>query len=107
MLGVFLVSGFMVEPVWVLSWEVSTHVSTNAQYDASMSDPERIPRIHPLEDPFIWFILQAVQYGVATFLLSVLLPDDVPVGMALVTFVALVVGLAAVNHWIRRRLIPH
>jgi hypothetical protein len=29
-----------------------------------MAEPERIPRVHVLEIPVVWFLLQLVEYGV-------------------------------------------
>jgi ABC-type transport system involved in multi-copper enzyme maturation permease subunit len=71
-----------------------------------MTDPEGVPRIHPLENPFVWFLLQASEYVVATLLLSLLLPNHLPLGVGLAIFVTLIVGITSLNYAIRRRFIP-
>ena len=68
---------------------------------------DRIPKIHPLENPFIWFLVQVAEVVAATALLSLVLPDDLPLAVGLTLFVALVAGLTGLNVAIRRRFIPH
>jgi drug/metabolite transporter (DMT)-like permease len=65
-----------------------------------------VPRVHPLEIPFVWFGLQLIEYAIVLLLITTFLPDSIhgPVGWALL--LVLMVGLAILNYRIRRRFIP-
>ncbi|MGH2640698.1 MAG: hypothetical protein ACRDGO_03255 [Actinomycetota bacterium] len=65
-----------------------------------------VPRVHPLEIPFVWFGLQLIEYVIVWGLISTLLPDTMPgpVGWALILVV--IAGLTILNYRIRRRFIP-
>jgi len=49
-----LVAGFMVGPVWGLTWEVSTLLASQKGYDRDVGDNDRIPRLRLLENPLVW-----------------------------------------------------
>jgi hypothetical protein len=65
-----------------------------------------VPRVHPLEIPFVWFGLQLIELGIATVLFRLSLPRDWPSGVYWATWLVLLIGLTIVNYRVRRRFIP-
>jgi hypothetical protein len=114
-LGVVLAL-FMVESVSALRWRVSTPRPTDGRlvlrtsYDGSMeSHPDQrrpVPRVHPLEIPFVWFGLQLIEFALVWLLISTFVPEDTPSGVGIAAFLAIWVPVSIVNYRIRRRFIP-
>ena len=74
--------------------------------DTRQEDRSPVPRVHPLEIPFVWFGLQLIEYAIVWLLVTTLLPEGMPgpVGWALILM--LMIGLTILNYRIRRRFIP-
>ena len=66
----------------------------------------RVPRIHPLEIPFVWFGIQFIEFAIVFLLISTFVPDDWPVVVPITLFFGLMVGISVANYRIRRRFIP-
>jgi hypothetical protein len=105
-LGVFLVSGFMVESVWGLTCEVSTLGSPWPGPEARLT-PMTNPRVHPLEVPFVWFAVHLVELALLVVAARTLLPDELPDWTVVTLWVAALVGVWSLNYAIRRRFLPH
>ena len=111
-----LLALFMVDSVSALRWGVSTPDRPMAvpvggpSYDDSMESPpdqrRRVPRIHPLEIPFVWFGIQFIEFAIVFLLISTFVPDDWPVVVPITLFFGLMVGISVANYRIRRRFIP-
>lgn len=65
-----------------------------------------VPRVHPLEIPFVWFGLQLIEYAIVWLLITTLLPDSMPGPVGWALLLVLMVGLTILNYMIRRRFIP-
>jgi len=65
-----------------------------------------VPRVHPLEIPFVWFGLQFVEYSLVYLLIKTFLPETMSGAVAWAIFLVLMVGLTIANYRIRRRFIP-
>ena len=65
-----------------------------------------VPRVHPLEIPFVWFGLQLIEYAAVWLVITSLLPEGIPGPVGWALLVVLVVGLTILNYRIRRRFIP-
>jgi drug/metabolite transporter (DMT)-like permease len=65
-----------------------------------------VPRVHPLEIPFVWFGLQLAEYTIAWLLITAILPATTPGPVAWALILVLMVGLTILNYRIRRRFIP-
>ena len=65
-----------------------------------------VPRVHPLEVPFVWFGLQLIEFALVWLLISTVVPDDIPVGIGVTAFLTIWVAVSIVNYRIRRRFIP-
>ena len=72
-----------------------------------MTEPEPIPKIHPLELPAVWLAVQALECGPFVWAYAILVPDGWPVAGRGVLAIAFLAALVAANYWLRRRLIPH
>jgi hypothetical protein len=79
-------------------------------YDGSMeSHPDQrrpVPRVHPLEIPFVWFGLQLIEFALVWLLISTFVPEDTPSGVGIAAFLAIWVAVSIINYRIRRRFIP-
>lgn len=79
-------------------------------YDGSMeSRPDQrspVPRVHPLEIPFVWFGIQLIEFGVVLLLMTTFVPEDVPAGVGIAAFIAVWIPVSIANYRIRRRFIP-
>lgn len=64
-----------------------------------------VPRVHPLEIPFVWFGLQLIEYAIVWLLITNFLPEGMP-GAVWALLLVLMVGLTILNYRIRRRFIP-
>ena len=64
------------------------------------------PKMHPLENPFIWFLLQGAEFLIVLLVLQTVVPDHVPFVVGLVIWIAIFVGVGAANYALRRRFIP-
>lgn len=84
--------------------------SPRTSYDGSMESFPRngspVPRVHPLEIPFVWFGLQLIEYGIVWLLMTTFLPATVPAWAAWAIFLVLMVALTIANYRIRRRFLP-
>ncbi len=65
-----------------------------------------VPRVHPLEIPFVWFGLQLAEYAIVWLLIMAILPETTPGPVAWALILVLMVGLTILNYRIRRRYIP-
>ncbi len=65
-----------------------------------------VPRVHPLEIPFVWFGLQFIELAIVSLLLRAVLPPDWSWGAWVTIWLVLLVALTIVNYRIRRRFIP-
>jgi len=65
-----------------------------------------VPRVHPLEIPFVWFGLQLIEYGIVWLLMKTFLPETTSAWVAWAIFLLLMVGLTIVNYRVRRRFLP-
>jgi hypothetical protein len=65
-----------------------------------------VPRVHPLEIPFVWFGLQFVELALVGVLLRAVLPPDWSWVGWVAIWLVLLVPLTIVNYRIRRRFIP-
>jgi hypothetical protein len=65
-----------------------------------------VPRIHPLEIPFVWFGIQFIEFAIVWMLISTFVPEDWPVVVPITLFFGLMVGISVANYRIRRRFIP-
>ena len=65
-----------------------------------------VPRVHPLEIPFVWFGLQLIEFALVWLLISAVVPEAIPVGIGIAAFLAIWVAVSIVNYRIRRRFIP-
>jgi hypothetical protein len=65
-----------------------------------------VPRVHPLEVPFVWFGIQFIEFAIVWVLISTFVPEDWPVGVPITLFFVLMAGIAVANYRIRRRFIP-
>lgn len=72
---------------------------------ASQRD-QKAPSMHPLENPFIWFLIQGAEFLIVLLVLRTVFPDHVPFVVGLVIWVAILVGVGFANYAIRRRFIP-
>ena len=105
-----LLALFMVESVSATRYAVSTPRTTDGRpggrtiYDGSMeSRPEQqrpVPKVHPLEVPFVWFGIQFIEFAIVWLGISAFVPEDWPVA------VPIMAGIAVANYRIRRRFIP-
>lgn len=79
-------------------------------YDASMErlpdEGSPVPRVHPLEIPFVWFGIQFVEFAIVWLLIQRFVPENVPTVIGIAIFLALATGLTVLNYRIRRRFIP-
>jgi len=67
---------------------------------------DQAPPMHPLENPFIWFLIQGAEFLIVLLALRTVFPDHVPFVVGLVIWVAVLVGVGSANYAIRRRFIP-
>jgi ABC-type antimicrobial peptide transport system permease subunit len=74
--------------------------------DARSKEPSPVPRVHPLEVPFVWFGIQFIEFAIVWGLMLTLVPEDIPTVVGITIFVAIMAGIAVVNYRIRRRYIP-
>jgi hypothetical protein len=74
--------------------------------DARRNERSPVPRVHPLEVPFVWFGIQLVEFMIVLLLMRRFVPEDVPTAVGVTILVVLMAGLAVVNYRIRRRFIP-
>ena len=65
-----------------------------------------VPRVHPLEIPFVWFGLQLIEYAIVWLLMKTFLPETLSGAVMWAIFIVLMVGLTIANYQIRRRFIP-
>jgi hypothetical protein len=65
-----------------------------------------VPRVHPLEIPFVWFGLQLVEYAIVWLLITNFLPEGMLGAVGWALLLVLMVGLTILNYRIRRRFIP-
>jgi drug/metabolite transporter (DMT)-like permease len=65
-----------------------------------------VPRVHPLEIPFVWFGLQLIEYAIVWLLIRTFLPEGMPGAVGWALLLVLMVGLSILNYRIRRRFIP-
>lgn len=65
-----------------------------------------VPRIHPLEIPFVWFGIQFIEFAIVWLLIQRVVPDDVPTVVGITILLVLMGGLVVLNYWIRRKFIP-
>lgn len=65
-----------------------------------------VPRIHPLEIPFVWFGIQFIEFAIVWLLIQRVVPDDVPTVVGVTILLVLIGGLVVLNYWIRRTFIP-
>ena len=72
-----------------------------------MTEPGRIPRVHVLEIPVVWFLLQLVEFGLLILILRIVVPEDWPLLITSGLALALLAAVVLVNYRIRRRFIPH
>jgi hypothetical protein len=73
------------------------------------SHPDRqraVPRVHPLEIPFVWFGIQFIEFVIVWGLMLMLVPEDIPTAVGIMIFVAIWAGIAIMNYRIRRKFIP-
>ena len=62
--------------------------------------------MHPLENPFIWFLIQGAEFLIVLLVLRTVFPDHVPFVVGLVIWIAIFIGVGAGNYALRRRFIP-
>jgi hypothetical protein len=74
--------------------------------DEGTDDASRVPRIHPLEVPFIWFGIQLIEFAAVWLLVTAVVPQDIPAGVGIAVFLAVWVPVSILNYRIRRRFIP-
>ena len=67
---------------------------------------EPAPKMHPLENPFIWFLLQGAEFLIVLLVLRTVFPEHMPFVVGLVIWVAILVGVGTANYALRRRFIP-
>ena len=72
-----------------------------------MTKPERTPRVHVLEIPVVWFLLQLLEYTLLILVFQSIVPESWPVSIDVSLAVAILGAFAFVNYRIRRRFIPH
>jgi hypothetical protein len=65
-----------------------------------------VPRVHPLEIPFVWFGIQFIEFAIVWLLIQRVVPEDVPTAVGVTILLVLMGGLVVVNYWIRRKFIP-
>jgi hypothetical protein len=65
-----------------------------------------VPRVHPLEIPFVWFGLQLIEYAIVWLLITNFLPEGMLGAVGWALLLVLMVGLTILNYRIRRRFIP-
>ena len=65
-----------------------------------------VPRVHPLEIPFVWFGIQFIEFAIVWLLIQRVVPDDVPTVVGVTILLVLIGGLVVLNYWIRRKFIP-
>lgn len=65
-----------------------------------------VPRVHPLEIPFVWFGIQFIEFAIVWLLIQRVVPDDVPTVVGITILLVLIGGLVVLNYWIRRKFIP-
>lgn len=65
-----------------------------------------VPRVHPLEIPFVWFGIQFIEFAIVLLLIQRVVPDDVPTVVGVTIVLVLIGGLVVLNYWIRRKFIP-
>jgi hypothetical protein len=74
--------------------------------DARPNEPSPVPRVHPLEVPFVWFGIQLIEFAIVLLLMRRFVPEDVPTAVGVTILVVATAGLAIANYRIRRRFIP-
>ena len=74
--------------------------------DTRPEDRSPVPRVHPLEIPFVWFGIQFIEFAIVWVLMQRLLPEDIPTVVGLTIFLGLMALIAVGNYRIRRRFIP-
>jgi hypothetical protein len=74
--------------------------------DARPDGPSRVPKVHPLEIPFVWFGIQLLEFGAVWLLISALVPETTPAGVGIAAFLAVWAPVSILNYRIRRRFIP-
>jgi hypothetical protein len=74
--------------------------------DARQSEETPVPKVHPLEIPFVWFGLQLIEFGIVWLLISTFVPETTPAGVGIAAFLAIWVAVSIINYRIRRRFIP-
>ncbi|HET9671665.1 MAG TPA: hypothetical protein VFQ40_02315 [Actinomycetota bacterium] len=65
------------------------------------------PRVHPLEVPFVWFVVNLVELALLVVAARTLLPEGLPAWAAVALWVAALAGVWSLNYAIRRRFLPH
>jgi hypothetical protein len=65
-----------------------------------------VPKVHPLEVPFVWFGIQFIEFAIVWILISTFVPEDWPVAVPITLFFGLTACTAVANYRIRRRFIP-
>jgi len=73
------------------------------------SDPDQrrpVPRVHPLEIPFVWFGIQFIEFAIVWLLIQRVVPEDVPTVVGVTILLVLMGGLVVMNYRIRRKFIP-
>lgn len=65
-----------------------------------------VPRVHPLEVPFVWFGIQLIEFAIVWLLIQRVVPDDVPTVVGVTILLVLMASLVVLNYWIRRKFIP-
>jgi hypothetical protein len=80
-----------------------------------MDEPARqenggAPEKHLLGNPLVWLLFQGVEFAILVFVvlpfLESVLPHGWPEGVYIGIWLALLIGLVAINHAIRRRFVP-
>jgi hypothetical protein len=74
--------------------------------DTRPEDRSPVPRVHPLEIPFVWFGIQFIEFAIVFVLMQRLLPEDIPAVVGITIFIGLMIGIAVGNYRVRRRFIP-
>jgi hypothetical protein len=74
--------------------------------DARPDDQSPVPKVHPLEVPFVWFGIQFIEFAIVWLLIQRVVPEDVPTVVGVTILLVLMAGLVVMNYWIRRKFIP-
>jgi hypothetical protein len=64
-------------------------------------------RVHPLEIPFVWFVLLLVEWAIIARVLVEVVPASWPTGAVVAVWIAALAGVSTLNYAIRRRFVPH